>query len=78
MIGAYSYVLTLLLLNGGPLLHNYRLNYLSRVMRKPTFCICENKDAEELHGNHEADQRLSFRYTDSTIPILYKTEISSL
>ena len=33
---------------------------LSRVMRKPTFCICENKDADQLrgNGNREADQRL--------------------
>ena len=34
-------------------------------MRKPDFCICENKDADQLHGNREADQRLCFRYTDS-------------
>ena len=52
--------------------------YLSRVMRKPTFCICENKDADQLRGNREADQRLCFRYIDSTIPILSKSEISSL
>ena len=25
-------------------------------MRKPAFCICENKDADQLRGNHEADQ----------------------
>ena len=36
-------------------------------MRKPVICICENKDA---------DQRLCFRYTDSTIPLLPKYEIS--
>ena len=47
-------------------------------MRKPTFCICENKDADQLHGNHEAAQRLCFRYTDSTIPLLPKSEISSI
>ena len=35
-------------------------------MRKPFFCICENKDADQLRGNREADQRLCFRYTDST------------
>ena len=35
-------------------------------MRKPAFCICENKDAEQLRGNRKADQRLCFRYTDST------------
>ena len=49
--------------------------YLSRVMRKPTFCICKNKDADQLRGNREADQRLCFRYTDSTIPLLTKYEI---
>ena len=41
-------------------------------MRKPDFCICENKDADQLCGNSEADQRLCFRYTDSTIPLLSK------
>ena len=46
-------------------------------MRKPTFCICENKDADQLRGNREADQRLCFRYTDSTIRLLPKPEISS-
>ena len=46
-------------------------------MRKPAFCICENKDADQLRGNREADQRLCFRYTDSTIPLLSKSEISS-
>ena len=24
-------------------------------MRKPEFCICENKDADQLRGNREAD-----------------------
>ena len=33
--------------------------------------ICENKDADQL-------QRLCFRYTESTIPLLPKSEISSL
>ena len=32
--------------------------------------ICENKDADQLRGNREADQRLCFRYTDSAIPLL--------
>ena len=43
---------------------NFRISFgnnMSHVMRKPTFCICENKDA---------DQRLCFRYIDSTIPLL--------
>ena len=43
-------------------------------MRKPTFCICENKDADQLRGNREADQRLCFRYIDSTIPLLPKSK----
>ena len=45
---------------------------------KTFFCICENKDADQLRGNREADQRLCFRYTDNTIPLLPKSEISSL
>ena len=47
-------------------------------MRKLAFCICENKDADQLRSNREADQRLCFRYTDSTNPLLPKSEISSL
>ena len=47
---------------------------MSRVMRKPVFGICENKDADQLRGNREADQRLCFRYTDSIIPLLPKSE----
>ena len=47
-------------------------------MRKPTFCICENKDADQLRGNREANQCLCFRYLDSMIPLLSKYEISSL
>ena len=44
---------------------------------KTGFCIFENKDADQLRGNREADQRLCFRYTDSTIPLLSKSKISS-
>ena len=29
--------------------------HMSRVMRNPTFYICENKDADQLRGNREAD-----------------------
>ena len=52
---------------------------MSRVVRKPAFCICENKHADQLRGNREADQRLCFWYTDSTIPLLpkYKLQASS-
>ena len=51
---------------------------MSRIVRKPAFCICENKDADQLRGNRKADQRLCFRYMDSTIPLLPKCEILSL
>ena len=39
-------------------------------MEKPTICIGENKDADQLHGNREADQHLCFSYSDSTIQFL--------
>ena len=37
-----------------------------------------NKDADQLRVDLEADQRLCFRYTDSTIPLLLTYKISSL
>ena len=43
-------------------------DHVSRVMRKPSFCICKNKDADQLCGNRTADQPLCFRYIASTIP----------
>ena len=43
-------------------------------MRKPIFCIYENKDADQPRGNREADQRLCFRYIDSTIHLLSKSK----
>ena len=45
---------------------------------KTGFCICENKAADQLCGNRTADQRLCFRYMDSTIPLLPKSEMSCL
>ena len=50
---------------------------LSHVMRKTDFCLCENKDTDQLCSNCTADQCLCFRYWDSTIPLLLKSEISS-
>ena len=47
-------------------------------MGKPAICIGENKSADQLRSNCEADQCLCFRYTDSTIPLLSKSKISSL
>ena len=43
-------------------------------MRKPAFCICENKDADQLRSYCRADQRLCFCYMDSGIPLLSKSE----
>ena len=51
--------------------------YMSRIVTKLDFCLGENKGADQLRGNREADQRLCFRYSDSTIPLLLKSEISS-
>ena len=50
---------------------------LSRIVRKPDFCLCKNKGADQLRSKCEADQRLCFRYTDSTIHLPLKSEISS-
>ena len=47
-------------------------------MGKPTICIGENKDADQLRGNRQADQCLCFRCSDSTVPLLLKTEILSI
>ena len=38
-----------------------KFNDMSCVVRKLAFCICENKDADQLRGNRKADQRLCFR-----------------
>ena len=53
-------------------------NIVSLIVRKPAFCICENKDADQLRSNCAADLRLCFRYTDSTIPLLPKSEITNI
>ena len=47
-------------------------------MRQACFCICINKDADQLCSNCAADQRLCLRYMDSTIPLLSKSEMLSL
>ena len=41
-------------------------------MRKSDICLCENKGAD----HYEADHCLCFHYTDSTIYLLLKSEIS--
>ena len=38
-------------------------------MRKPAFCICENKVADQLRGNRATDQRFCFRYIGCFKPL---------
>ena len=56
-------------------------NHLQRLNeprhREPDFCLCENKGADQLPSNCEADQRLCFRYTDSTTTLLSRSKFSS-
>ena len=60
------------------------IDHLSCVVRKSAFCICENKNADQLCGNHTAavtTQLISafvFRYIDSTISLLPKYDLLSL
>ena len=54
------------------------LYHVSLVMRKPDFDLCKIKGADQLHSNCKADQRLCFHYMASTIPLLPKSEISSV
>ena len=45
-------------------------------MGKPKICICENNGADQLRSNREAeaDQRLCFHHSDSTIPTLLNSK----
>ena len=47
-----------------------------RLMRKSAFL--QMRKQRRRSASREADQRLYFRYTESTIPLLYESEISSL
>ena len=48
-------------------------------MKKPAFCILENKGADQMCGVHAAIQPFCFLlYRNGTIPQLPKSEISSL
>ena len=55
-----------------------RADIMSLIMRKPAFCICKNKGTDQLCGNHAADQHLCFRFINSTIPLVPKSEFSTL
>ena len=45
-------------------------------MRKPDFCICENKDADQLRGSRKADQRPCF--ATQIVQSLFNTASSHL
>ena len=53
--------------------------YMSRVTKKHCLPMrkAENKGADQLRSNCEADQHACFRYSDSTISLLPKSKISS-
>ena len=46
-------------------------------VRKPEFCLCENKDADQLCSNCTADQRLCFRQANRTIHPLLISKLST-
>ena len=46
-------------------------------MTKPDFCICKNKGACQLCSNCLADQRLWFRFMDSTFLLLIISKLST-
>ena len=54
------------------------VNNISRIKRKTDFLLCENKGTDQLCSNCKADQRLCFRISDSTKPLLLISKISSL
>ena len=44
---------------------------LSRIMRKPAFCICENKDADQLHDIMTAKLISAFVFATHIVQSLY-------
>ena len=43
-------------------------------MRNLAFCICENNGADQLRSHCVADQRLCFRYIDTSMRLLLKSK----
>ena len=48
---------------------SFLMPHMRHFVRKQVFCTHENKDADQLRG---------IRYTNSTIPLLYKSETPSI
>ena len=44
-----------------PVCESYKEYTMSRIIRKPSFYICENKDADQQHGNCAVDQSFCYR-----------------
>ena len=59
------------------MLWHLRAHHISPVMRKPAFCICKNKNADQLGSNREADQRLRFRICKKYILPKSEFQVSS-
>ena len=57
----------------------FRLALYEPRRERTGFCVCENKEADQLRGNREADQRLCFRYTDSRrdVPVGVPLDLST-
>ena len=51
---------------------------MSHIKKNLDFCLCENKGADQLYSNCTVDHCLCFRYTDSTIPLVPISNISSV
>ena len=51
------------------------IQFEPRHKKKQDSCLCENKGADQHRSNCDADQRLCFRYTDSTVPLHFKSGI---
>ena len=62
---------------GNQLCHLITHYQMNRVMRKPKFCKYDNKGADQLRSNRATYQRLCYRYVDTKIPLLNKSESSN-
>ena len=51
-------------------LQTMQVKQVSHRKKKTSICVCETKGADKMCSNYAADQRLSFRYADSTIHLL--------
>ena len=57
---------------------NVAKDYLSHVMRKPVYAICEQQRRRSACASAQSDQRFVVRYLDSILSLLATAEISRL